>query len=82
MCLALEKDTSTNFLLCFSVSSVFSYFGVSTVCLLGLQFISLLVPLTGIAATGKISTWNIFMGSVLGQYMTPVVKEMAKDWRF
>ena len=40
------------------------------------------VPLTGIAATGKISTWNIFMGSVLGQYMTPVVKEMAKDWRF
>ena len=41
MCLALEKDTSTNFALCFSVSSVFSYFGVSTVCLLGLQFISL-----------------------------------------
>lgn len=65
MCLALEKDTSTNFALCFSVSGVFSCFGVSTVCLLGLQFIcKFLVPLTGIAATGKISTWNIFMESV------------------
>ena len=55
MCLALEKDTSTNFALCFSVSGVFSCFGVSTVCLLGLQFIcKFLVPLTGIAATAYI----------------------------